>query len=85
MAKDRKERVLTTDNAMHYRRILAALDAIQGHMNAIDELIENAGGFLLSSSQEAQTVDVRAFFGKAEAEADNVSLRAACSACFTAV
>jgi predicted helicase len=60
--KDRKGRELTPDDAKHYRRVLWALGETITRMEAIDELIEGAGGFPLVGSGEKVEVDVNRFF-----------------------
>ena len=52
--KDRKGRVLLTEDIEHYRKVVAALDETRQVMQEIDEVIEAHGGWPLSGSVPAE-------------------------------
>ncbi len=52
--KDRKGRVLTSEDIDHYRRVVAALHETRQIMEEIDEVIEAHGGWPLPGSVPAE-------------------------------
>ena len=63
--KDRRGRVLSEDDAAHYRRVLIALEQTIAQMQAIDEIIESHGGWPLGGSQDVAALsdeEVKSFF-----------------------
>ena len=54
--KDRRERMLSSEDTTHYTRVCHALAATVEHMSLVDEVIEAHGGFPLVGSQDAAPV-----------------------------
>jgi hypothetical protein len=68
--KDRKGRVLSPEDATHYRKTLTALEFTIEHMRNIDRLIEEHDGWPLVGSQDKSTFgedEVKSFFAQRDA------------------